>query len=137
MCVCVCLGRWVGVCMCIHAYTLICSSKRYISSVPKIVLSMFFLNLLLDCYCKQSDDVIVESEESGEDGDEVPEETIQKLKALKAELSRKVEDQERDRNTIQVSSWKLHVPISIAFDICEVYNHLTAEFTIFCVFYVK
>lgn len=51
---------------------------------------------------KQTEDVIVESEESGEDGDETPGETIKELKARKAELRQRVEDQARDKHTLQV-----------------------------------
>jgi len=53
---------------------------------------------------KQTEDVIVESEESGEDGDETPGETIKELKARKAELRQRVEDQARDKHTLQVSN---------------------------------
>ncbi|KAK7487887.1 hypothetical protein BaRGS_00020788 [Batillaria attramentaria] len=49
----------------------------------------------------ETEDVIVESEESGEDGDETPGETIQQLKARKAELSRRVEDHARDKHNLQ------------------------------------
>ena len=52
---------------------------------------------------QQTEDVIVESEESGEDGDETPGETIKELKARKAELRQRVEDQARDKHTLQVT----------------------------------
>ncbi|XP_076452752.1 telomerase-binding protein EST1A-like [Babylonia areolata] len=48
-----------------------------------------------------SEDVIVESEESGEDGDETPGETIKELKARKAELRQRVEDQARNKHNLQ------------------------------------
>ncbi|KAK7088741.1 hypothetical protein V1264_022624 [Littorina saxatilis] len=49
----------------------------------------------------ETEDVIVESEESGEDGDETPGGTIKELKARKAELRQRVESQARDKHTIQ------------------------------------
>lgn len=49
----------------------------------------------------ESEDVIVESEESGEDGDETPGETIKELKARKAELRQRVESQARDKQSLQ------------------------------------
>ena len=58
----------------------------------------------------QSEDVIVESEESGEDGDETPGETIKKLKRRKAELRERVENQTRDKQSLQVSTY---CPISL------------------------
>lgn len=46
----------------------------------------------------------MESEESGEDGDETPGGTIKELKARKAELRQRVEDQARDKHTLQVNT---------------------------------
>jgi hypothetical protein len=66
-------------------------------------MSLSYLSRLLFLSCLQSEDVIVESSESGEDGDETPGETIKELKARKAELRQRVESQARDKQSLQVS----------------------------------
>lgn len=74
---------------------------RYYSVAPAPVKSEEKLVGSDEDFKPETEDVIVESEESGEDGDETPGETIQQLKARKAELSRRVEDHARDKHNLQ------------------------------------